>query len=120
MNEWLGLAFVLFVMAMPFVLIEVGYKEGYRNARRDIEDEKIGLLRCLRCNLYKMQHLLDRHPAAIVTIPEMTEDTDGNPTEDICETCPVRETCSWGGRALCLTGAGDYGLYPMKDTKEAP
>lgn len=118
MNEWLGVGFVLLVILMPSVLLEVGYKEGYRCARRDIEDEKIGLLRCLRCDLYKRQHVYDKRPVAIVTVPEMTEDTDGNPTEDICETCPVRETCAYGGQALCLTGAGDYGLYPAPDKEE--
>ena len=120
MSEWFGLAFVLLVIAMPFIIIEVGYSEGYRNARRDIEDEKIGLLRCLRCGLYKRRHLLDRHPAAIVTVSEMTEDTDGNPTEDICETCPVREACSWGGSPLCLVAPGEYGLYLIPDKKAQP
>jgi hypothetical protein len=119
-REWMGVAFVVLVIVMPFILLEIGYKEGYRTARRDIEDEKIGLLRCLRCDLYKKQHLFDRHPVAVVTVPEMTEDTDGNPTEDICETCPVRETCSWGGKALCLVAPGEYGLYLMENPKEKP
>lgn len=53
MRGWFAIAFVLFIILMPFVLLWVGYKEGYRCARRDVEDEKIGMLRCLRCDLYK-------------------------------------------------------------------
>jgi hypothetical protein len=113
MSKWLEILLVLLVTVMPFILLEVGYKEGYRCARRDIEDEKIGMLKCLRCDLYKNRHLYDKKPIAIVTIPQMTEDTGGNPEEVICETCPVREVCWRDGNALCITDAGDYGLYPL-------
>jgi hypothetical protein len=67
MSKWLEILLVLLVTVMPFILLEVGYKEGYRCARRDIEDEKIGMLKCLRCDLYKNRHLYDKKPIAIIT-----------------------------------------------------